>query len=253
MKARVIAWALACAAFAALPAQAQRASEADALHVLNRLGYGPAPGDLAHVRQVGIDRYIDEQLHPERLPLPADLAQQLAALPTAAASQRELITQYREAAQAVKDGGDEARAARHEALRQLDIESGQARLWRAARSPRQLEERDGGLLVQPLQRLRRQGPGPGAGRQLRARGDPALRDGPLPRPAGGHGPSPGDAVLPGQLAVRGRGLAAARRRRPRRQGQRPERELRPRADGAAHAGRRWRLHPAGRDRAGRAC
>jgi uncharacterized protein (DUF1800 family) len=141
MKARVLAWALACAAFAALPAQAQPASEADALHVLNRLGYGPAPGDLARVRQVGIDRYIDEQLHPERLPLPADLAQRLAALPTAAASQRELIIQYREAAQAVKDGGDEARAERREALRQLDIESGQARLWRAARSPRQLEER----------------------------------------------------------------------------------------------------------------
>ena len=78
MKARVLAWALACAAFAALPAQAQPASEADALHVLNRLGYGPAPGDLARVRQVGIDRYIDEQLHPERLPLPADLAQRLA-------------------------------------------------------------------------------------------------------------------------------------------------------------------------------
>ena len=94
MKARVLAWALACAAFAALPAQAQPASEADALHVLNRLGYGPAPGDLARVRQVGIDRYIDEQLHPERLPLPADLAQRLAALPTAAASQRELIIQY---------------------------------------------------------------------------------------------------------------------------------------------------------------
>lgn len=141
MKARVLAWALACAAFAVLPVRAQSASEADALHVLNRLGYGPAPGDLAHVRQMGIDRYIDEQLHPERLPLPADLARQLDNLPTAAASQRELITQYREAAQAVKDGGDEARAARRESLRQLDIESGQARLWRAARSPRQLEER----------------------------------------------------------------------------------------------------------------
>ena len=112
MKARVLSWVLACAAFAALPVQAQPAAEADALHVLNRLAYGPAPGDLAHVRQIGIDRYIDEQLHPERLPLPADLARQLDSLPTAAASQRELITHYREAAQAVKDGGDEARAAR---------------------------------------------------------------------------------------------------------------------------------------------
>ena len=55
------------------------------------------------MRQVGIDRYIDEQLHPERLPLPADLAQQLGALSTAAASQRDLIAQYREAVQAAKE------------------------------------------------------------------------------------------------------------------------------------------------------
>lgn len=138
---RFVAWVLACAAFAALPASAHPAAEADALHALNRLGYGPAPGDLAHVRQVGIDRYIDEQLHPERLPLPADLAQQLGALSTAAASQRDLIAQYREAVQAAKEGSDDARARQREFVRQVDIEAGQARLWSAVGSPRQLEER----------------------------------------------------------------------------------------------------------------
>ena len=36
-------------------------------HVLNRLGYGPRPGDVERVRAMGLGRYIDEQLHPERL------------------------------------------------------------------------------------------------------------------------------------------------------------------------------------------
>lgn len=140
-RAKVAGWALWLAAVAAGPALAQPTSEAQALHVLNRLAYGPAPGDVAHVMQVGVDRYIDEQLHPERMALPADLSAQLAALPTTSASQRELITQYRDAMQAAKDGGEEAKAARRDAVRQLDLEAGQVRLWSAARSPRQLEER----------------------------------------------------------------------------------------------------------------
>jgi len=35
-----------------------------AVHVLNRIGFGPRPGDLAHVRKEGIDAYIEEQLAP---------------------------------------------------------------------------------------------------------------------------------------------------------------------------------------------
>ena len=45
-------------------------AEADALHLLNRLAYGPAPGELARVMQIGAPAYIDEQLHPERLAMP---------------------------------------------------------------------------------------------------------------------------------------------------------------------------------------
>ena len=35
------------------------------LHVLNRLGFGPAPGDIERVQQMGLDRYIQLQLHPD--------------------------------------------------------------------------------------------------------------------------------------------------------------------------------------------
>jgi uncharacterized protein (DUF1800 family) len=38
------------------------------LHLLNRAGFGPRPGDIARVRQMGIESYLEAQLHPEDLP-----------------------------------------------------------------------------------------------------------------------------------------------------------------------------------------
>jgi hypothetical protein len=37
------------------------------IHVLNRLGYGPCPGDIERVKRLGIDRYIAQPLHPETI------------------------------------------------------------------------------------------------------------------------------------------------------------------------------------------
>ncbi len=37
------------------------------LHVLNRLGYGPRPGDVERVRRLGLRQYIAQQLHPETI------------------------------------------------------------------------------------------------------------------------------------------------------------------------------------------
>jgi len=37
------------------------------VHVLNRLTFGPRPGDLQQIRQAGIEKWIDLQLHPERV------------------------------------------------------------------------------------------------------------------------------------------------------------------------------------------
>src|SRR5579859_1435456 len=34
---------------------------------LNRLAFGPRPGDAEAVRAMGVDRWIDQQLHPERM------------------------------------------------------------------------------------------------------------------------------------------------------------------------------------------
>ena len=37
------------------------------LHVLNRLGFGARPGDVERVKAMGLERYIDQQLHPEKI------------------------------------------------------------------------------------------------------------------------------------------------------------------------------------------
>ncbi|HSQ24703.1 MAG TPA: DUF1800 domain-containing protein, partial [Pyrinomonadaceae bacterium] len=37
------------------------------LHVLNRLGFGARPGDLERVKAVGVDKYIEQQLFPEKI------------------------------------------------------------------------------------------------------------------------------------------------------------------------------------------
>ena len=52
------------------------------IHVLNRLAYGPRPGDLSRVQEMGVEGYIQEQLHPESIPIPTALSSQLAALDT---------------------------------------------------------------------------------------------------------------------------------------------------------------------------
>jgi uncharacterized protein (DUF1800 family) len=46
---------------------ARLAEDLRLLHVLNRLGFGARPGDLARVRALGLERYIEEQLYPEKI------------------------------------------------------------------------------------------------------------------------------------------------------------------------------------------
>src|SRR5207247_9107519 len=37
------------------------------VHVLNRLTFGLRPGDAAEVRRLGVEKWIEQQLHPERI------------------------------------------------------------------------------------------------------------------------------------------------------------------------------------------
>src|ERR1051325_10850844 len=69
--------ALVATTFAAVAGQSMKASstakatrlseEQRILHVLNRLGFGARPGDVERVKAVGLDKYIDLQLNPDRI------------------------------------------------------------------------------------------------------------------------------------------------------------------------------------------
>jgi uncharacterized protein (DUF1800 family) len=51
-----------------VPAGSDTAAQAKAIHLLSRITYGPRPGDVDRVLAMGIDKYIDQQLHPEHIP-----------------------------------------------------------------------------------------------------------------------------------------------------------------------------------------
>ncbi len=64
------------------------------LHVLNRLAFGPAPGDLATVQRLGPERWIEQQLNRGAHPQSEELTRQLAELETLRLTPVELFMQY---------------------------------------------------------------------------------------------------------------------------------------------------------------
>ena len=284
-------------------------------HVLNRIGFGPRPGDVERVQQMGLPAYIDQQLNPV-----ADRGRGAG-----------------RAARAIPDAGDEPGRARARmfAPARPDARGSSSASRRAqppppamrtdadddtpppATPPRQPpppeqrmlqqaaqnvhERADAGqdaarrdvraaargsarrFLVQPLQRVHREGPGPAVPDRVRARrrfartcsatsascsarrrrarrccstwttsrarrrtravmvGAGDDRRGAAERSAAAR-PDSGRTGSWQRLDQHAAAAAAPAAR--------PQRELRARADGAAHARRRRRLHAAGRHRGG---
>jgi uncharacterized protein (DUF1800 family) len=63
------------------------------IHLLNRIGYGPRQGDVEKVKRLGIDKYIDLQLHPDRIDDPA-IEAKLANFPSLRMSNTEIQQKY---------------------------------------------------------------------------------------------------------------------------------------------------------------
>ena len=47
------------------------------LQAVNRLTFGPRPGDVEEIQRLGVKKWIDLQLHPERIPENPALASKL--------------------------------------------------------------------------------------------------------------------------------------------------------------------------------
>ena len=115
-------------------------TEQQAAHVLNRLGYGPRPGDIDLVAGMGVRRYIDSQLEPAALPLPAALQARLDALDTVNRPAGAVLGDYVAARKEARDETEESKAKRRQVGEHISRETAEARLLRALDSPRQLEE-----------------------------------------------------------------------------------------------------------------
>ena len=296
----------------------QKPDDRAIVHVLNRLGFGAAPGDVERVRTIGLTTYIDQQLQPDKID-DSGMATRLTAFETLSKSTQEMAQHYYMPAQMARrelqrqqaaqepassdpamTGPPQNDAARRSALRdmmtpeqaeavrmerQALTELMQAKILRAAYSDRQLEE----VMVDFWFNHFNVFSGKARyGVYLTEYERDAIRPhvlGNVPRVAAGDGREPRDALLSRQLAERrARGRAHGRSAYPERScdpaqpepdgraarrnesarsdrqaaharrpptgsaepADRPQRELRTRADGAPHARRRRRLHAEGR-------
>ena len=80
------------------------------LHAMNRLAYGPRPGDVERVRQMGLSKWIDQQLAPNSIDDRA-LNARLENLPTLSMSSAQLIAEYPQPKQAAIQAARRADAA----------------------------------------------------------------------------------------------------------------------------------------------
>ncbi len=123
------------------------ADDAAIKHLIDRVSFGSRPDDLDRVKAIGLDRYLDEQLHPERL---ADdgLEARLAELTTLRMSSRQIAEQFeipqlkaRQAAAANANGGDaKPDPAMQQRANTPVLELQQQKILRAVYSTRQLQE-----------------------------------------------------------------------------------------------------------------
>jgi len=122
-------------------ARADAVSDRQIIDVLNRIALGPTRRDVDHVRRIGIDRYIAEQLDPASLPEPAALTQRLASLDTLKLDPSKLFAEYGPPLAGmggpVTEETQEARMKRADTMLQQERA---ARIYRALYSPRQLQE-----------------------------------------------------------------------------------------------------------------
>jgi uncharacterized protein (DUF1800 family) len=140
---------------------AQKSDDATAIHVLNRLGFGPTPTAIERVKRMGVRAYVEEQLHPERID-DAAMTARLSGFTTLTQSPRDLAEDYFLPAM-IERREQQRRAAQNTGLstganatgtpkrtpEQMELarmqrtvigELSQQRILRAAYSERQLEE-----------------------------------------------------------------------------------------------------------------
>jgi uncharacterized protein (DUF1800 family) len=71
------------------------------VHALNRLTFGPRPGDVEEVRRVGLNKWIELQLHPDQIPENPILESKLKPLAALGMSMADVVREYTPPQQAI--------------------------------------------------------------------------------------------------------------------------------------------------------
>jgi uncharacterized protein (DUF1800 family) len=109
------------------------------LHLLNRITFGPKPGDIARIKQTTVERFIEEQLYPEAID-DSDLVKRLAVLPTQQMTASELYQFYPPVQVADQRASDKNAPPIFGRPQQMVGELVQQKLVRVVSSNRQLQE-----------------------------------------------------------------------------------------------------------------
>ncbi len=108
-------------------------------HLLNRMTFGPRPGDVELVQKSGIDTYLDQQLHPEKISDPG-MDERLASLPSLEMSTAEIFTYYPQPRRNKAPNMAPFAVSEGEPPRKLLEELQAQKIIRAVHSERQLQE-----------------------------------------------------------------------------------------------------------------
>src|SRR5579872_6409356 len=71
------------------------------LQALNRLTFGPRPGDFDAVRKLGVDQWVQLQLHPDRIPENPVLGERLKPLESLRMDPAQIFKEYPQTAAAL--------------------------------------------------------------------------------------------------------------------------------------------------------
>lgn len=115
-------------------------SDDQIVHLLNRISFGPAPGDIETVRSIGVNAYIEKQLQPNSFQASESLQTRLTALATLHASIADLAATYEPPAGLEKTLSEEQRKEVNQRRNTILQELSEAKILRAVSSPAQLQE-----------------------------------------------------------------------------------------------------------------
>jgi hypothetical protein len=147
--------ALGLSMFLALPtgvfatnATAGQSSNERVLHLLNRISFGPKPGDIEAVKAVGVEKYLQQQMHPETIPEAASVSGFVNNSDALRMTPPELFENYGPPAERAEKTNtmskiivyDRRAKGRKNVQQRVIRDVDEAKILRAVESPRQLQE-----------------------------------------------------------------------------------------------------------------